>query len=422
MVYYFGSYKRNLFIIILFILCRLVFSSDVLLLNNKGVEEYEKGNLEVALKYLSKAYELSPENEYIQKNLCNVLLALANEKAKNSQYDEAISIVQKALQLDKNNFFTYLQGGAYFLNLGRVSEAISYLENAIRLKPGHLDAHELLGEAYYRDGDILSARVQWEYVLHVDPSRKDLREKYEKATREELVQKDFRKIASSSRHFQITYPKDISYSTRSVVVTALEQAYLEIGRKLGGVYPTAPVQVVLYDINRFSAVVQLGQTIGGVYDGKVRISVSNKDGIELPKEEIKRRIYHEYTHVAIFEYMKDKAPWWVNEGLAEFFSDDLNSEKKNVVVRAREKDSLIDFSKLEKVRISEFLDSQDKVTLAYAQSHIAVHLLWRRYGQGKFLSFLRCIKDGALPEDALRQVYNMDYNKLLKDLVEYANR
>ncbi|MCX8063620.1 MAG: tetratricopeptide repeat protein [Candidatus Hydrogenedentes bacterium] len=404
------------------LLCQTALSLDPLHLNNKGVEEYDKGNFEEALKFLSEAYELSPDNEYVRKNLCNTLLALANEKAKLYQYNEAISLVDKVIKLDKNNFYAYLQGGAYSLNLGKISTAISYLENAIKLKPGYLDAHELLGEAYYREGDILSARVQWEYVLQIDPTRKELKEKYEKATREELVQKNFRKMYSSSRHFQITYPEDISFSTRSAVVTYLEQAYLEIGRKLGGIFPSSPVQVVLYDTSRFSAVVQLGQTIGGVYDGRIRISVSNKEGIEFSKDEIKRRIYHEYTHVAIFDYLKDRAPWWVNEGLAEFFSTELDSGKKLIVVEAVERKTLMDFCKLEEVKISEFLESQSKISLAYAQSHCAIHLLWRRYGQGKFLSFLRSIKDGLSPETGLQRVYNIDYEKLLKDVIEYASR
>jgi len=414
-------YKYFSFLIVL-TLCRVVFSSEASILNNKGVEEYERGNFEVALSYLTKAYELYPDNEYIRKNLCNVLLALANEKAKEYAYDDAISMVEKVLKIDKDNFFAYLQGGAYCLSAGRVSNAISYLETAIRIKPGYLDAHELLGEAYYRDGDILSAKVQWEYVLQVDPTRKELKEKYDKANREELVQKNFNKVFSGSRHFQLIYPKEISYTTRSTVLTNLEQAYLEIGRKLGGVYPSSSIQVIIYDPRSFNTVVQLGQTIGGVYDGKIRISVLNKDGTELPKEEIKRRIYHEYTHVAVFEYMKDRAPWWVNEGLAEYFSNELTPEKKLLVADANNNSTLLEFSKLEKVKVPNFLKSEEKVSLAYTQSHIAVSMLWRRYGQGKFLNFLREIKEGSSTEDALKQVYSMNYEQLLRSIVEYAGR
>lgn len=417
-----GQVIRYMFYLIVVVMCKVVFSSEASFLNNRGVEEYEKGNFEEAISYLSRAYEIYPDNEYIRRNLCNALLSFASEKAKINAYDEAILLVDKALKIDKDNFFAYLQGGAYSLNAGKVAAAISYLETAIRLKPGYLDAHELLGEAYYRDGDILSAKIQWEYVLQVDPTRRELKEKYEKATREELVQKDFRKVFSASRHFYLTYPKEISLTARSIVLTNLEQAYLEIGRKLGGIYPSSPIQVILYDTSRFSAVVQLGQTIGGVYDGKIRISVLNKNGSELPKEEIKRRIFHEYTHVVIFEYMKDKAPWWVNEGLAEHFSNEITQEKKNLVLRAEEKEMLIGFDKLEKVKIAEILNSEEKVSLAYAQSHLAVNILWRRYGQGKFLNFLRAIKEDISIEEALKRVYNVNYERLLRDIVDYASR
>ncbi len=399
-----------------------VFGSDTMELNNLGIEAYNIRNYEKAIVLLSQALTMEPNNEVVQNNLTNALQALADERAKNNDYRTAIDLVDKALRINPNNFFAQLQMGAFLLNNGQLVEAIPHLETAIRLKPGYLDAHELLGEAYYRDNDILSAKTQWEYVLQVDPNRKELKKRYEKACREEVVEKSFNRSVSSSRHFNLSYSKEISYQIRSLVLSVLERAYLEIGRKLGGVFPQGPIQVILYDVQQFGAVVQMGQTVGGVYDGKIRIPVINEQGEALPEDEIKRRIYHEYVHVTVYESLKDKVPWWVNEGLAETLSKDFSSREKAILEQALNNNGLIPYKKLEKVSMNDMFASDPKMTVAYTQSHATINMLWSRYGQGRFLNFIKALKQAESFEDALRNVYHIDYNGLSKSVVQFIQR
>jgi Tfp pilus assembly protein PilF len=391
-----------------------VSGSDAMQLNNIGVEAYNIKDYEKAIVLLSQALTMEPNNEVVRNNLSNALQALADEKAKSNDYRTAIDLVDEVLKINPNNFFAHLQMGAFLLNNGQLVDAIRHLETAVRLKPGYLDAHELLGEAYYRDNDILSAKTQWEYVLQVDPNRKELKNRYDKACREEIVEKSFNRSVSSSRHFNLSYSKEIPYQVRSLVLSVLERAYLEIGRKLGGVFPQGPIQVILYDVQQFGAVVQMGQTVGGVYDGKIRIPVINEQGNALPEEEIKRRIYHEYVHVIVYELLKDKVPWWVNEGLAETLSKDFSNREKAILEQALNNKGLISYKNLEKVSVNDMFVSDPKMTVVYTQSHATINMLWSRYGQGRFLNFIKALRQAKSFEDALRDVYHIDYDGLSK--------
>ncbi len=398
------------------------FCSDAMDLNNRGVEAYNLKDYKKAITLLSDALSMSPDNEVIKNNLSNALQALADEEGKRNNFNTAIDLVDKAIKINPNNFFAHLQKGAFLLNAGRLIEAIRHLEMAVKLKPGFLDAHELLGEAYYRDNDILSARTQWEYVLQIDPSRKQLKERYDKACREEVVESSFNKTISQSRHFNLTYPKEITYQIRSYVLSVLERAYLEIGRKLGGVFPAGPIQVILYDVQQFSSVVQMGQTVGGVYDGKIRIPVINEKGENLSDEEIKRRIYHEYVHVVVFELLKDKVPWWLNEGLAETFSKEFSNREKTMLEQFVNNRELIPYNTLEKISMKDMFASETKMSLAYLQSHATVNMLWSKYGQGRFLNFIQALKRRENPEDALRDIYHLDYTSLSRGVMQVIQR
>jgi tetratricopeptide (TPR) repeat protein len=278
--------------------------------NNRGIEAYNKGQFRPAVQYFERAYEGAPDSATVRRNLCNAHQAVANELAQAGNYQEAVRHLEVAIGVEPRNPSPLVQLGSYYLRMDLVREAIYRLEEAIEVKPGELDAHELLGEAYYRDNDLSSARAQWDYVLEVDPSRDMLRQRYEKAFREESVEYDFNR--AGSRHFKITYPKSVPVAMRSRVLTMLERAYMEVGRKFGGVYPPSPVQVVVYDAEGFSDATQLASHVGAVYDGKIRAPLTNAEGQWLAEDEIKRRLTHEYVHVVVRHLGGPNVPWWLN--------------------------------------------------------------------------------------------------------------
>ena len=70
---------------------------------------------------------------------------------------EAMMAFQEGVRLNSNNAEVHLSLGKTELALGRVSDAIAELQEALRLSPGNAQAKRLLSQAYRRAGDSKSA-------------------------------------------------------------------------------------------------------------------------------------------------------------------------------------------------------------------------------------------------------------------------
>lgn len=380
--------------------------------NNRGIEAYNKGQFRASLQYFEKAYEGASDSATVRRNLCNAHQALANEVALEGNFQQAIKHLEIAVGVEPENPSPLIQLGSYYLRMDMVSDAIFRLEEAIELKPGELDAHELLGEAYYRDNDLASARAQWDYVIEMDPKREALRQRYEKAFREESVEYDFNK--GGSRHFKVTYPKTVPLTLRSKVLTILERAYMDVGRRFGSAYPPPPVQVVLYDAEQFTEATQLAEHIGAVYDGKIRAPLTDAKGNWLPETELKRRLSHEYVHVVVRYVGGPNVPWWLNEGLAEALSRSLGDSDTEMLRQAYANNAVPMLSQLEGSQL-ERLDANG-LRLAYSKSLATVNLLLTKYGQNRLNQVMADISSGIPAEEAIKRIYRRGYAALEEEV------
>jgi len=381
--------------------------------NTQGVASYNSGQYTAAVDCFTKAMQLEPGNPTIRHNLCNAHQAAANELAKVADFAAAARHLESAIAADPENASPLVQLGSYYLRLDMVDDGILRLERAIEIAPHNVDAHDVLGDAYYMDNDIASARVQWEWVLQKQPDRPGLKQKLEKATREESVESNFR--PSGSRHFELTYSPEMPGRSLRVVLGILEQAYVTIGRNFGNVYPPGPIQVIIYNDQGFKEATQQGAHVGGLYDGKIRIPLTEADGSLLPEQELRERLFHEFTHVVVRFLGGKNVPWWLNEGLAEAFSRELSPAQEAFLQKAAEDGMLFPLSKLEGNQLDH--QSPDVLRLAYAQSHVTVAYLWRHFGQGRLADLMSNLAEGITPEEALYKNYRRNYDSLYKEVL-----
>lgn len=398
--------------LLLLALCGAAFGQYAAEFNDLGIDAYNQGRFQDAIAYFEKAAENAPDSPAVRRNRSNAYQMHADQLAKQGDFANAVKTLEAVVRMDPANPAPLLQMGSYLLRLDHIQEAIFRLEEAVELKPGVLDAHELLGEAYYRDNDLPSARAQWDYVLEMDPKRTALRERYEKAFREESVESDFNR--AGSRHFRISYPRGMPMQLRARVLTILERAYLDIGRRMGAVYPPGPIQVIVYDSEQFAQATQLEANVGAVYDGKIRVPLTTQEGDLLDDEELKRRLTHEYVHVVVRHLVGDSVPWWVNEGLAETFSGEIESGRAELLRRVYAQGSAFRLAQLEAHQL-KVLDP-DALRMAYAQSHATMDLLWTRFGQRRLEQFLGELASGTAPEEALKRTYRRNYANLEQEV------
>jgi hypothetical protein len=383
-------------------------------LNTSGIEAYQRGDYDTAVDLFERAMRAAPSEDVVRHNLCNALQGQANNFAKAGDFGEATRILDDAIKVDPDNFAPLVQQGSYLLRLDRVPEAIRRLEEAIEIKPGELDAHEMLGRAYYEDNDIPSARAQWDYVLTMDPKRETLRELYEKAFREEAVEWDFNR--KSSRHFNLSYPPGTPYPLRQRVLTILEGAYREVGSQLGRVYPEGPIQVIIYTAEDFSEATQLEAHVGAVYDGKIRVPVTDRQGNTIPDDELVRRLTHEYVHVVVRHVAGDKVPWWLNEGLAETLSKGLTPQDQTMLQRLYANNAAFELGELEAHQLKRL--DPESLRMAYVQSHATVAHMVSRYGTRIIPGLLEGLGTGQTMDEVIRMNTRRTYGALEQEVAQ----
>lgn len=381
--------------------------------NVSGVQDYNAGDWDKAIADFERAYELDPSQPTVRRNLCNAHQSKAAELANEADFKAAAEHLEVAISVDPENAAPLMQLGSYYLRLDMVNDAIFRLEEAIELASDDLDAHELLGDAYYKDNDLASARVHWEWVLRQAPGRPNLAQKIAKAMREESVEQNFSR--SDSRHFRLSFPPGTPRSSLGAVLAHLERAYFEIGRKFGGVFPPTPVQVIVYNAKGFADVTQQGEHVGGLYDGKIRIPLLDTQGEPLPDDELGRRLFHEFTHVVVRYLAANNMPWWLNEGLAETFSRDFGPAQADLLRQAYDNGGLFSLKDLEGSQLDRL--APEALHLAYCQSHATASYLWSRFGQRALRSMMSSLAEGTDPETALQLHYRRDYRKLENEVV-----
>lgn len=387
--------------------------------NVQGFEYYNAGQWSDAIVSFEAAYNLAPENETIRRNLSNAYQALGDTQAREKQMKAAIESVIQALELDTTNPLPLVQLGSYYVREGRVNEAIMRLEEAIELDPYMVDAHFLLGEAYYKDNDATSALDQWEWVQKVEPNRSGLQERMDGAYRQERVEFEFKGLEST--HFSITYNRNLRWANAKSVLQILEATYREIGIDFGRAYPPAPIQVTLYSPEEFSETTQMGEHVGALYDGvKIRVSVLDAQGKHIDNEELRRKLRHEYVHVVVRHLAKDNVPWWLNEGLAETLSRDLDPADFDYLRRASQEGLLFSLQELSPGQLNRL--EVDALKLAYQQSHATVAYLKKKFGLAKLSNLLRDMGSGTLPETALSSACYLNFTTLQKAVNAFIER
>ena len=134
----------------------------------RGIAHERDGQWPAAEADLKKALELQPE----QPAVLNYLGYSWIEKRLN--LDEALAMVEKAVELRPNDGYIVDSLGWAHFQIGNFEEAVRYLERAVELRPEDPTINDHLGDAYWRIGRRLEAKFQWAHARDSKPEPKDL--------------------------------------------------------------------------------------------------------------------------------------------------------------------------------------------------------------------------------------------------------
>jgi tetratricopeptide (TPR) repeat protein len=337
----------------------------------------------------------------------NRLIEIGNAALKDKRYQDARdAFAQASKLLPREAQLMFLTGYASFL-LGQTAEARPVLERALALDPRLTNASIVLGWTLYNQGKIAEAVKVVETGLTHAPGNKELTSLLTEWRPELDLERGF--FEARNAHFSVRFQGPSDDLTARRIVDLLEDAYYRIGRQLS-TYPTEVVPVVLYTREQFTASTGGPDWAAGVYDGRIKVPTV---GALQHGDALKRTLWHEFTHVIVRQLSGGAAPRWLNEGLARLLESDDAAAATQILDRSPRR---LPHARLER----EFatLPPED-VSLAYAQSALAVKKIIDLRGPSAVVTLLQALGRGTPFESAFQQSVYMRYEEFVAMIARY---
>jgi tetratricopeptide (TPR) repeat protein len=137
-----------------------------------GINAYQKNDREAAIRHLELANRINPNTPATLNNL-----AVLISRQQQPDLQQALELIQRAIELDAENPEFYDSRGQVYLKLERYTDAIADLESALRQLPGRADIHERLAIAYAAVGDKEAAELHRRRAEAIGTSGKKMRVK-----------------------------------------------------------------------------------------------------------------------------------------------------------------------------------------------------------------------------------------------------
>ncbi len=364
----------------------------------EAAEAMDEGRYEKAWSILKKHMESNPNDEKVAEAFKFAGSKIAKKYFDDKEYTQAAHYLRDVEPYLPDDAELHASLGAIYYSEKDYSRSRRYLDDALRLGIDDPNVHYMMARMYYyQDDDMDMARRHLRKALQLNPDRKDLRKFLHKITAEESVEEDF--IAADSEHFIVKYQGAKDVDAAYTVLYILEEAWSDIGYDLGD-YPSEPVVVILYTGKQFKQVTKSPHWVGGLYDGRIRLPVAGLP--DKTDDDLRRLLYHEYTHVIVHRIAEGQCPIWFNEGLAQLMQIRAGASpdpwlKTSVVEQGR-------VSSLKSLSGPFLKLSSERALKAYTTSYFATKFFVREYGLTAASNVLEKIGEGKSFEEALREV------------------
>ncbi|HXA86436.1 MAG TPA: peptidase MA family metallohydrolase [Candidatus Dormibacteraeota bacterium] len=336
----------------------------------------------------------------------------ANFEEKRLNYSAAARYLQAALVFLPDHGVLLENYASILLQLGQPGEALLRAQQATRVSPQSADAFLLLGYAYYKNDHNREAIAALKKSLQLRPDDKT-RDLLERVERESKTEADFRQQESS--HFTLRYEgSQTADALRTQVLDALEADYRDLSNDLGS--SPRNIYVSLYTDQAFFDVTHASAWTAALNDGKIRIPIS---GVKSVTPEMASVLRHELTHSFVAQITHNRAPVWLNEGIAQLEQGSTTGAIGPRLAALYVSGRQVPLNQLE----GEFQGySSAEASVAYAESLAAVEYIRATYGMGDLARLLQRLGEGQSVESALRGTVHAGYAELETEITNYLRK
>jgi tetratricopeptide (TPR) repeat protein len=185
---------------------------------NLGAEFAREEELETALKYYEKAYQLKPDDSGVMTGYATCLVSA-------NKFDQALVIYEKIIQRDPQNVNALFNLSTIYMEQGDREKVIETYSKIISIDPEYKDAYFNRGLLYLTGSqNLIAVLVADKDSLHQNPKDKELFSRYELAKEE--FEKFFAKAESDFQKASEIDPADEeTYFHLGLLYTGKAQTY-----------------------------------------------------------------------------------------------------------------------------------------------------------------------------------------------------
>jgi tetratricopeptide (TPR) repeat protein len=314
----------------------------------------------------------------------------------------AVDQYRQALAFAPDNQGLLLNLAVVYLRESQFTTALDPLEHARRMAPNSADVAKLMGWAYYGANKLDQAVAEWKRAeeIHADP---DVERALEKAERDKNEEESYRE--GQTAHFTLKYTGGATPDLAKGILRVLEEDFDDLSSQLDYT-PQEQIAVILYTEQAFADITRAPSWAGAINDGRIRVPVQ---GLTSVTPDLARVLKHELTHSFVGQKSSNRAPTWVQEGVAQYMEGRRSASSAEALVNAASQGMP---PRLETLEGSWMGLSGDSAALAYAWALAAVESMVEQGGMSDVSRLLDRIATAGSTEDAMRDVLHEDYSDL----------
>lgn len=278
-------------------------------------------------------------------------------------------------------------------------------QEALKQDSANALAYALLGEIDYLQQRLPEAKENYQiaYALLPEPF---IKEKLEKLLKEAPVEQ---KLSTyQEEHFIIRYHNSDKKVEGYVLRDFLRDAYRALSRDFA-YYFSHQVVVLLYSQEEYQQITNAPHWASGLYDGKVRMPMTGEGYIT---QDLKALTHHELTHAFIASMSRNRAPSWINEGLAEYEENKVKPVNLDLFNTSASSGSLFPLDQLMNEQSVASMQDAAQISLFYQQSFHVVRYLVGRYGMFHLKQMLQKFGEGKNSYEAVQEILQISVQKL----------
>jgi tetratricopeptide (TPR) repeat protein len=326
--------------------------------------------------------------------------------------NSAIDHYRQALDFAPKDVGLLLNLAVLYLTQSQPTLALDPLERARQIAPDSFDVAKLMGWAYYESNKMDQAIAEWNRALKLYPDS-DIEHALEKVERDKAEEESYRQ--GETAHFALKYSGAATPDLASAILRALEDDFRDIESQLDFT-PREQISVILYTGQAFADITRAPSWVGALNDGRIRVPVQGLSGVS---PELAHVLKHELTHSFIKQKSHDRAPTWLQEGVAQWMEGRRSGADAAALVETAGAGQA---PRLEALEGSWMGLSGGAARFAYAYSLAAVETIIQAGGIGDISRLLDRISAAPSTEAALRDALHTDYSDLDQETIAYLRR